>query len=308
MAGLAILCSGQGRQSSDMFDSLRQYPEAAAIERKICSLGFSVKDSVSPALLFANHYAQPLICLYQIMAWSVLAEELPEVELFAGYSLGELSAYACAGFIDADTLLYLASTRGQLMSAVAQPPQGMLAVLGLTRRQVKPIADEFRAFTAIRNGEQHLIFGMKQESIDGFRDAVLALGATRVVRLPVSVAAHTPFLKEAAQAFDKELKKVNIRRGIAPVLSGIGAERIYDRSGMLAALSAQIQQTIDWQGCLEAALACGCRVFLELGPGNSLARMLHEDFPNVEVRALSEFNDPKAAAKWAQKALQRQGR
>jgi len=305
MAGLAILCSGQGRQDATMFEHLRKYPEALALEQQIRAAGLLPDNANDPFLLFQNQLAQPLICLYQAMAWAVVAPELPEVELFAGYSLGEVSAYACAGMLKADDLLRLASLRGKVMSEAAKQPQAMLAVLGLKAQQLEPIARECGAFQAIRNGARHLIFGMPLDRLERFREAVLAAGATRVVQLPVNVAAHTPLLAEAADAFREELEKVPVYPASAPVLSGISTERVYDREGMLAALSGQIQQTIDWQGCQETALACGCRVFLELGPGSSLVHMLHEEFPDIQARSLSEFHDLKAAAKWAEIALLR---
>ena len=299
MAGLAILCSGQGRQSATMFERLRKYPEALALEQQIRAAGLLPNGADDPSMLFHNQFAQPLICLYQAMAWAVIAPELPEVELFAGYSLGEVSAYACAGMLKIDDLIRLAALRGKLMSDAAKQPQTMLAVLGLNAQQLEPIALKSGVFPAIRNGRRHLIFGMPQDCVDSFREAVLSAGATRVVQLPVTVAAHTPLLAQAAVIFHQELEKVPVHPAAAPVLSGVSAERVYDREGMLAALSGQIQQTIDWQGCQETALASGCRVFLELGPGSSLARMMLEEFPEVEARSLSEFQDLKAAAKWA---------
>jgi len=299
MAGLAILCSGQGRQDADMFERLRKYPEALALEQQIRAAGLLPEGANDPSRIFQNQLAQPLICLYQAMAWAVIAPELPEIELFAGYSLGELSAYACAGMLKTEDLLRLATLRGKVMSAAAKQAQVMLAVLGLNAQQLELIARDSGAFPAIRNGARHLIFGMPLDRLDPFREAVLAAGATRVVQLPVTIAAHTPLLAQAAADFREELEKVQVYPAVAPVLSGISTKRVYDREGMLDALSGQIQQTIDWQGCQEAALACGCRVFLELGPGNSLVRMLHEEYPEVEARSLSEFHDLKAAAQWA---------
>lgn len=282
-----------------MFERLRKYPEALAIEQEIRAAGLLPDNATDPSLLFQNQLAQPLICLYQAMAWAVIAPELPEIELFAGYSLGEVSAYACAGMLKTEDFLRMAALRGKVMSAAAKQPQVMLAVLGLNAQQLEPIARDSGAFPAIRNGDRHLIFGMPQDRLGRFREAVLAAGATRVVQLPVTIAAHTPLLAQAAAAFREELEKVPVYPAVAPVLSGISTERVYDREGMLATLSGQIQQTIDWQGCQETALACGCRVFLELGPGNSLVRMLHEEYPEVEARSLNEFQDLRAAAKWA---------
>jgi len=289
-----------------MFEHLRAYPEARAAEQEILHSGVLPEDYQNSDQLFDNAVAQPLICLYQIMVWSVIVAELPPVDLFAGYSLGELSAYYCAGMLSRVDLLRLAGVRGRLMSKAAEFPQSMVAVLGLKPQELEPIARANGAYLAIQNGLRHLIFGLPLPKLQDFQEAALASGATRVVPLPVNVAAHTPLLAEAAAVFQLELEKVPVQSAGAPVLAGTSADKIYDHHGMISALTAQIHHTIDWHACQETALSCGCNVFLELGPGGSLVRMLRDEFPNTEARALGEFHDLKAAAKWAAIALQRQ--
>jgi len=49
----------------------------------------------------------------------------------------------------------------------------------------------------------------------------------------------------------------------------------------------------------------GARVFLQLGPGNALARMVASDYPCCEVRAVEEFQSLDGAAGWVRGALER---
>ena len=46
---------------------------------------------------FANAVAQPLVCAAEVATWETLRAALPSPRAVLGYSLGELSAYACAG-------------------------------------------------------------------------------------------------------------------------------------------------------------------------------------------------------------------
>ena len=74
---------------------------------------------------------------------------------------------------------------------------------------------------------------------------------------------------------------------------------------MVTALTAQIHQTIDWRACMENAVSYGCRVFLEIGPGSNLARMVLESFPQTEARSVSEFHDIHAVKNWLDTVLSR---
>ncbi|MGN2393561.1 hypothetical protein ACTFO6_18970, partial [Pelomicrobium sp. G1] len=65
-------------------------------------------SSRPPEGLFQNRWAQPLICTATLAAWSVLEPRLPQPVAFAGYSLGELAAYGCAGALAPAEALRLA--------------------------------------------------------------------------------------------------------------------------------------------------------------------------------------------------------
>src|SRR3954447_17527202 len=109
---LGILCPGQGAQSPSMFDPLVRQPAAqaaiAAVERvlgaRLCDLSSRPAEAVQ-----ANAVAQPLLCGWQLAAWAALRSDLPRPRAFAGYSVGELAAYGCAGALPVETTLDLAA-------------------------------------------------------------------------------------------------------------------------------------------------------------------------------------------------------
>jgi [acyl-carrier-protein] S-malonyltransferase len=62
-------------------------------------------------------------------------------------------------------------------------------------------------------------------------------------------------------------------------------------------LAAQIAQTIDWAGCLDACVEAGADSFLELGPGRALAAMAG-GLPGVRARSLDDFRGIAGARSW----------
>lgn len=306
MPGIAILCSGQGKQDAAMFERLRLYSEAQALEEKIRAAAALPPESDNPDLWFRNDIAQPCICLYQALAWAVIKSNLPAPDIFAGYSLGELSAYGCAGVFAPEELVRLATVRGRLMTDAAVLPQTMAAVRGLGRDRIEALAAGCDAHLAIINAADHFIVGLPSARIETFLAAATAAGATHAAHLPVTVAAHTPFMTQAADAFNRVLQSAAWQPAAGSLLAGINGEKVFTRAQMIAALTAQVHQAIDWRACLEGAFSYGCRIFLELGPGDSLTRMTREALPGVEARSASEFHDLYAIAKWINAAMLRQ--
>ena len=296
---LAILCPGQGAQHPAMFDLIAD--NAAARETLAyanAAAGFDVVAAArTSADIFDNALAQPLICAYQVAAWATLAALLPAPALFAGYSVGELGAYGCAGALTAFETVRLARERAVLMDMADSEPGGLAAVRGLSRRTLDALCREAGAAVAIVNGDEHCVVGGRASALDEFQSRAGALGAT-VQLFKVAVAAHTGLLDPAAARFRTLLEASSIGAPRTPVLAGISGAAVVDRDAAIDALARQISTTVQWSVCLDAAWERGCRVLLELGPCNALTRMVRERLPDAAARSLADFRSLPGAAEW----------
>jgi [acyl-carrier-protein] S-malonyltransferase len=230
---------------------------------------------------------------------------LPAPALFDGYSVGELAAYGCVRALSAGGVLRLAMRRAALMDGASREPSGLVAIRGLEQHRIEALCSESGAEIAIVNGPDHFILGAPVEGLDMLTQTALAQGAHTARRLRVAVAAHTSLLASASREFALVLEQSDMADPATPVLAGINGAPVRERATALAILAKQLSTTVDWQACVKTALEMGCRVFLELGPGGSLARMVRDIAPEVAVRSVEEFRSLEGVADWITKQMQR---
>jgi [acyl-carrier-protein] S-malonyltransferase len=302
---LALLCPGQGAQHPAMFDRLRDI-DAARDVLDACSrvLGRDAVSAASADDRFDNAQAQPLLCAASLGHWQGLQHALPAPTLVAGYSIGELAAHAVAGTVTAEACLDLAVQRATLMDQASPVDAGMQAVLGLQRPALQALCETHGTHIAIANGVDHFIVGGAVAALQSLAaDAARQRGEVRT--LPVHVPAHTPLLAQAAGGFAQVLARAPLVAPQRLVLAGIDARPVRDRATVERTLAAQLAQTIEWAQVMRQAFERGARVFLQLGPGTALARMVAADYPCCEVRAVEEFQHLDGAAEWVRRALER---
>jgi [acyl-carrier-protein] S-malonyltransferase len=309
MTQLTILCSGQGAQSPDLFSRFPFTEKGLAIKQSILDSGclspevaeWLVTPEIRPSAIFQNHFSQPLLCLYQSMIWAEVAGFLPRPSLIAGYSLGELSAYGCAGALSPEEIVKLASRRANLMDNAG--PQGeLLAVRGLPPSAMSAVEG---AHVAIIIAEDHFVVGCLAEQAPRIAEALSKAGAREVTPLAVSVASHTAILDGAVAPFRSALTSVTWNTPQIPILAGINAAKVMRREQMEQLLPEQIHRTIRWDLIQQRFMESGCRVLLEIGPGRQLAHMAASR--GLEARSVEEFRSPEGVASWVENALRRAG-
>jgi [acyl-carrier-protein] S-malonyltransferase len=305
--GLGILCPGQGSQHPAMLDMLAGSVAAQGILSEASeAFGQDLRAlAKTSAEIYRNRIAQPLLCATEMATWAALKDTLPVPRVFAGYSLGELAAYGCAGALSPADLVDLASHRARLMDAATEKAGALFAVRGLPRRQVEALCQKFGAEIAIINGDDRFIIGAAADAAAAYRAAAIGCGAA-VTRLPIEVAAHTRSLTAASQAFRARLNDSNLVAPAVPVLAGVNGMPIRNRQEAIEVLSRQISTTIDWSACLLALPEFGCTVLVELGPGSALSRMAREQFPDLPSRSVADFRSLEAVIDWVYKFLPRQ--
>lgn len=301
---LCWLCPGQGSQTPHMLARLAEdaltAPHLQALSAHLSADTRAAADD--PEHCFDNRHAQPLIVLYGLTVAGALREAGIAPSVVAGYSVGELTAHGAAGALAAETALALARRRAECMDAASPPEHGLLAVRGVALERARQQAEAAGAAISIVNGSDHIVLAGPQTVLRALETAFAAQGA-HVVPLAVTVPAHSRWLAEAVAPFREALQAAQWLPHQAPVPSCIDGRSIASRAGAADALSRQLAEPLDWARTLDVARELGATVFFELGPGDSLTRMVREQHPELEARALSEFASLRGAASWLARAI-----
>lgn len=309
MRHLAYVFPGQGSQYVGMAKALAESSPAAADVFRAAdeALGEPISrlawegpeedlnrtENSQPALLAAS--VAYLAAVRE--RWSALEVDAPHPAFAVGHSMGQYTALVAAGALDLGDAVRLVRTRGQLMQASGAGREGrMAAVIGL---------DDTHLPELVARAGVHGVFGVANRNspgqvvVSGERAAVEAsvgiardLGARRVVELPVSVAAHSPLMAEAAQGMARILAEITFRDPHPPLLANADATPILTADACRAELVNHLTTGVDWVGAIRAMRAQGVTTFIEIGPGQVLTGLVRRIADDAIVLAL----DDRAAA------------
>ena len=299
--GFAVIFPGQGMHHAGMFDlALRDAAAAPYVERAYTFLGVSptrLNELLGrPAL--EDRLAQPIFAALGYAVWASLAPRVPSPVVFAGYSLGELVACACAGAYDFDTLLSLTAERARVMDAAVGAHCGMVAISGIPLKRMKKIAVETGTFIAILNGGDHFVLGGRAHALDTLVARAGAQQGARVHVLPVAIPSHTPLMAGAGKEFERILDASGLVAPAVPFLSSVENRVLYRRGEVVKALAAHLSRPLQWNGCVQTMAEMGADALLEVGPGNSLVKIAQRLIPGCVAHAIEEFNSLDGVALW----------
>lgn len=278
----ALLLPGQGSQEVGMGrDLAERWPEAEELfARADRVLGHDLSRLCwegPEEELTRTENAQPAILLHSYAAWRLLPERLREsVVVAAGHSLGEFTAYLCAGALSFEDALRLVRRRGELM---ARSEEGtMAAILGMDDERVRELCsgDEGTVVAANFNAPGQVVISGEEEAVErvGRRAEEAEDGARRVLPLQVSGAFHSPLMEVARKGLAEALEAVDFGDPDFPVVANVSAEAVTSGREARRLLVQQLTSPVRWT---EGVLAMREREpdrWLEVGPGNVLTGLL----------------------------------
>jgi [acyl-carrier-protein] S-malonyltransferase len=113
-----------------------------------------------------------------------------------------------------------------------------------------------------------------------------------VVRLPISVPGHIPMMQEAALELTKTLRRVPFRDPQVPIVSNISSRLLTRAEEVRQELGDQLCAAVQWARCVRGMMAEGVATFVEVGPGQTLARITTRISENADAFSV---NDPESS-------------
>lgn len=313
MPPLAFVFPGQGSQSVGMGRALAAAsPAAAAVFAAAdAALGESISTLAweGPAeVLDRTENAQPALLATSIAylaalreRWSALDVPALRPAFFAGHSMGQYSAMVAAGVIELGDGVRLVRERGRLMQASGAGREGrMAALIGLDDARLPELVERAGAHgvfgVANRNSPGQVVVSGERRAVEAAVELARALGAKRAIELPVSVAAHSPLMAEAADGMRVALADVRFADPAAPLLANRDARTLTTGEAARGELVEHLTTGVDWVRAVEAMTEAGVGTFVEVGPGRVLTGLIKRIAPAAEAIATDAPNAPDGLA------------
>jgi [acyl-carrier-protein] S-malonyltransferase len=151
-------------------------------------------------------------------------------------------------------------------------PGGMAAILGLDAAPVAEVCAAAAATTgrlvgvANDNCPGQVVITGDETALAEAMSQLAAAGARKVVRLPISIAAHSPLMAAVAGDFAAAVEATPLTTARVPVIANVTAAPITAPDAIRAELTAPVQ----WTGSVRALSAAGVAAYVEVGPGDVL--------------------------------------
>ena len=244
---------------------------------------------------------QPAIFLISYSIFQVIKNEfnkdLNKANFFAGHSLGEYSAIACAGYLDFRDTIKILKIRGSAMqNSMPKGEGGMVAVLGTTVENIENILkdnqDSFKAEIANDNSEGQIVVSGRIQDLEKL-SSFLKKNRIKNIKLPVSAPFHCSLMSKATEIMREELGKLSFKKGKNSLISNITANEIFNANELKDLLIKQIENRVRWRESVINMIEKGVNQFIEIGPGKVLTGLVKRINKDIEVISINNEDDIK---------------
>jgi [acyl-carrier-protein] S-malonyltransferase len=310
-SSLAFVFPGQGSQSLGMLaelaareplvqETFREASDGAGVDL------WSLAQSDSDDMLNRTEFTQPALLAAGIAVWRVWQQHGgAQPAVLAGHSLGEYTALVAAGALSLGDAARLVRHRGQLMQDAAPAGTGALAAVIGVEDDVAQLACEEASngdivVPANYNSPGQIVIGGHVAAVDRAIALLVERGARKAVKLAVSVPAHTPLMRDAAERLGESMAALAWQNPALPVVQNVDAQVHGDVQSIRAALVRQLYLPVQWTGCMQALAARGVTRVAECGPGKVLSGLTKRIDRSLEARALGTPADfDSALTEWS---------
>jgi len=283
----AFLFPGQGSQAVGMGKALAEaYPTAqTTFEQADQVLSFALSKLTwegPEEALNDTINTQPALFVHSIAALRVFQEQMPDFQpaFVAGHSLGELSALVAADALPFEQALNLVRRRGELMKAAGErSPGGMAAILGLDIATLNDICTQASSDSEViqvanDNCPGQVVISGAIPALERAMTKAKDSGAKRVVRLAVSIAAHSPLMRHAQADFNQAVTEAPICQANIAIIGNVNARPFFSPDEIRTDLQAQLNARVRWTESIQYMLEQGITTFVEVGSGNVLSGLV----------------------------------
>ncbi len=225
----------------------------------------------------------------------------PTPKVAAGHSLGEVSAFLCAGSLSLEEALQFIKYRATFMiEGKGETKTKMSAVLGLDSDSIQKILKDKKAkfLEAINmNSPLQTVIAGNTDEIESVKNDLNDKGAKRIVDLAVSVPSHSSLMEIATSKLKLVLDDLKIGKPDFPVIQNIQAKIPLSISEICENLAQQISNPVQWVASMNRLKKYGLDMHIELGPNKVLSGLAKQNRVQGEFASLDNIDTFKELLK-----------
>jgi len=297
MSKIAFIYPGQGAQVCGMGKDFYEQTEIGKQVFDLASdlLGFSVPDLcfTENDQLDITEYTQAAMVTTSIAMTKVLEEKGIKPDVTAGLSLGEYCALYAAGVMSEGDAITTVRQRGIFMQEEVPVGQGaMAAILAMDVTAIENVIANIEGVEiANYNCPGQIVISGKKMAVEIACEKLKEAGAKRTVMLNVSGPFHSQMLTGAGEKLSKVLDPVEIHTPSVPYVANVTASYVTDVTQVKPLLVQQVSSSVRWQQSMELLLEDGVDIFIEIGPGKTLAGFMKKINRTVKVLNIEKIED-----------------
>jgi len=302
----SVIFPGQGSQSVGMAKDL--YNKFKLVKELFNQADEILKFSITKLILEGpkeeldqTENTQPAIFLVGYSIFQLIKKDfginLNKANYFAGHSLGEYTALACAEALSFSETLRLLRIRGKSMQeAVPKGEGGMVAILGSTFDTIEKIIVEnnnnYKCYIANDNSNGQLVVSGKINDLDLLiKD--LKKNNIKSIKLSVSAPFHCKLMKNATKIMQNEIQKCDFKNPKNTLISNVTSQEVNDASLLKELLVKQIESRVRWRENVNLMLEKKVNQFIEIGPGKILSGLVKRINKNAVTNSINSEEDIK---------------
>ena len=283
---VAWVFPGQGSQKIGMANKIIDLPNVKSrfnyasevFERNL----FEICESNSDEL---NNTKNTQICLFLVE--SVLLDSLKQngfkPNFIAGHSLGEITALYCADVLSFEDCVSLIKVRSGLMADAAKG--SMAALISFDRDQLDLLVEEIDDLViANDNSASQVVLSGSEKALDNLSKRITA---KRFLKLNVSGAFHSPFMKEPSFQFSKYLDTLEFNQPSLPVITNSNPTLCNDPHELKVRLKNQMCNGVRWRETMDLMKENSILQMVEIGPSNVLSGLAKRHLKDVKISQVS---------------------
>jgi malonate decarboxylase epsilon subunit len=297
---VAFLFPGQGSQTPGMLHHLLDHPVVArTLDEISAALHSDVRNFDSEQGLKSDVSVQIALLAAGVATARALMERGVQPAAVAGLSVGAFAAAVVAGVLVLHDAVELVRLRAEQMIKLYPTGFGLSAIIGLRESQVTAIvedvsSDQAPVFVGNINAPRQIVIAGADAAMDWVLDQARRQGASKAVRLHVSVPSHCPLLQPVADLLAKRISSLNLSAPKITYVANVNARAMYTKEGIASDLANNIAHGVRWYDATVVLQELGCNLFLEMPPGHVLSDLARENLSDVNSIPIEIDVLPKA--------------